>query len=787
MSYKLLPCLINRNCTRRLGKKLQWPVGILFVIGTVAASALKKYPTLKNFALLQRTPDVLWLLGGIGLLVLIVLWVLGWNPVWSWMTRLALVAFKKSVRESGAYDDFVRVVAREDNLKEWMATTGQLADWQSLVSVVGSEAWSAGIFDPLTKDVWELRLQNEQIKQSLRTVKSCDRVDQKRSLSQALEILQRYNSAWTAKHLSYRGDLPEYIKGISNPFAEEVVRNALQHPFLYRLNFIKQLGTCCQQANLDASHHRLPHALGTAEAAALILEAITRELEHNPCDHVSDLRLEEKKAVVLHALTHDCGHGPLGHTLDPLGSVLLPEGAGRLDKRLMVRYLQPDGEVAGLVRTVAGENEAPTIVELMLFLVKRDENRPDYCSKYYLTEIINSTVDADRFDYILRDALHLGQPRFDKNRWIDVLMSARAVWEPQQAGLPEELRRRMIAFPKRYKDRIDELLTLRRRLYTEYYESEEKLAIDEMICHIIYYCLDKAGLLSVASEERETQRLLFEKFLKLTDADLFPFLAELAALMESDTDIPARQMIRDVLTNRHYKPITRYGIPAEKAGAIIAEAKKLSKAMDKEKEKHILRQTAYPPGLSEEDARLKRLKEVYTNEQISSEAQLLHFARLMYSSFDDKWEFEKNLWASLLRNKEIENAWWKVCERTYGSEACILKEVLQGVPHVHIAIPSFVGNVTKGRLDQYDSDYSDVPQDRSDPLESKVLCYDDNGKAEWVKPQISYPGDTYVHHDIFLSVHFDLSGQPGLKELVEQEFMKQVESLGWLLREPPAI
>lgn len=722
-------------------------------------------------------------IGLFGIASLMLLW---WSfALWqaltdcSFVKKLAIRLFKRRVRRDGRIPGFGRSIVHLSGPAEWIQTNYPL--WSFILPLQTDDLWDRCLYDQLTKEVFQLRSLDQRPGYARLSINSdaVSALSPQQRLEAALSFLGRHNSVWREDHLQYFTKLPEYVKNISNPFAEELIGKALQHPWLYRLNFIKQLGTTCHFQNLDASHHRLPHAIGTAEAAALMLESLDRELEDNPFGK-AEVQPVEKKAVVLYALTHDAGHGPFGHSLEPMRGILA-HGLERLDKQVMRKALESGGDMELLAVKIAGSDNASEIVDLMKFLHTRDDRFPDYHGKYFLTEIVDSTLDADRFDYLMRDALHLGQPRYDKNRWIDVLMAARVVDEPVGNPGGDAKRRKMIAFPREQLDRINQLLSLRRDLYTDYYESPSKLAVDEMVCHAVYYHFLNAGLLDVPPSQASQKDRFFHEFLKLTDETLFPFLTELQELMEPEAGIYGKRLIGDILTNRHFQSLKNFGIRVDQASQVIEEREGFAQMVDQARGEEA--RSPWKMTGDRQSVELKRLqivKSVYDTQPLSDEALLLYFANLMYGSYDHKWIFEKELWHSVLDDPNVSDAWRDILYSTYGSVGKDLEQHLKDVPHIHITLPPFVAMVSKERMVQCFSDVP-LPQDLSEPFVPKVLCYDQQGQVEWLTPSLSYPGDAYLHYEVILSAHFDLTQIPGFKKIVEEKFLEKVNSFDWLM------
>ncbi|VVB54796.1 Deoxyguanosinetriphosphate triphosphohydrolase-like protein [uncultured archaeon] len=144
-------------------------------------------------------------------------------------------------------------------------------------------------------------------------------------------------------------------------------------PYMQRLRGIKQNGLC-YLVYPAMNSTRFEHSIGTMHVARQIAEHL-------------ELPPDEQKLVTAAALLHDVGHPPLSHTTDavlaPLSYPHEKESARIIRKTEISDILLEHGlnpkKVAGLV---LGEGS--------------------------LSRIISSEIDADKMDYLVRDAYYAG-------------------------------------------------------------------------------------------------------------------------------------------------------------------------------------------------------------------------------------------------------------------------------------------------------------------------------------------------------------------------------------------
>ena len=155
----------------------------------------------------------------------------------------------------------------------------------------------------------------------------------------------------------------------------ELIFDVLQHPYVQRLNRIRQLGLSFL-VYPGAQHSRFSHSIG---AMHLMQEAITalrqKEVE------ITDL---EATSAMIAILLHDIGHGPFSHVLEHT----LVDGVTHEDiSLLMMERINLD--LHGQLDTAIAifRNEYP---------------------KHFLHQLISSQLDVDRMDYLCRDSFFTG-------------------------------------------------------------------------------------------------------------------------------------------------------------------------------------------------------------------------------------------------------------------------------------------------------------------------------------------------------------------------------------------
>lgn len=169
-----------------------------------------------------------------------------------------------------------------------------------------------------------------------------------------------------------------------------------------RLRRVKQLGVG-HLVFPGAEHTRFAHSIGVMHVARMFLDRITRVLGR-------EIDEAQQTAVLAASLVHDIGHAPFSHAMENI----IGE---RHEKRTREIILNDATEVHQRLR----EFDRDLPCRLDEFYSEDVEEGPTEQNNIpaFLTQIVSSQLDADRFDYLLRDSLATGTDygHFDL-RWL---------------------------------------------------------------------------------------------------------------------------------------------------------------------------------------------------------------------------------------------------------------------------------------------------------------------------------------------------------------------------------
>lgn len=185
----------------------------------------------------------------------------------------------------------------------------------------------------------------------------------------------------------FRDPVHDIISYREETFLGPPICALIDAPEVQRLRHIRQLGLASLVFH-GAEHSRFSHSLGVAHLARRM------------CDRMrSDLSDEERLVIVAAALLHDVGHAPFSHVMERVFSFHHEHYSDAIVR-------DPSSQVHRVLAAVDATLPG-AVADLM-------SGR----SEHFSHEIVSSQLDADRADYLLRDAHMTGVEvgRYDLER-----------------------------------------------------------------------------------------------------------------------------------------------------------------------------------------------------------------------------------------------------------------------------------------------------------------------------------------------------------------------------------
>lgn len=184
-----------------------------------------------------------------------------------------------------------------------------------------------------------------------------------------------------------------------------VLQNIIDTEAFQRLRLIRQNGLANYVFH-GAEHSRFSHSMGVSFLARRMYEKL--------CYNSSiDVDNRQKLTVAVASLIHDVGHGPFSHTLE---DILKANDIKFHHEDMTLKFINDESsEIFRILNSV--DSELPLDVSKYFSTVIRDGDE-SFCYK-----IVSSQMDADRLDYVQRDALFSGirGHGFDIERLLDLM------------------------------------------------------------------------------------------------------------------------------------------------------------------------------------------------------------------------------------------------------------------------------------------------------------------------------------------------------------------------------
>ncbi len=155
----------------------------------------------------------------------------------------------------------------------------------------------------------------------------------------------------------------------------DFIYNIIQHPYLQRLNRIKQLGLAAY-VYPGAQHTRFHHSIG----AMFLMDEALRTLK----DKGHEITTNEWNSSLAAILMHDIGHGPFSHVLE---HTLVTDIHHETFSYLMMEQMN-----------IECDGKLQTAIDIFT------DNYP----KRFLHQLVSGQLDVDRLDYLRRDSFFTG-------------------------------------------------------------------------------------------------------------------------------------------------------------------------------------------------------------------------------------------------------------------------------------------------------------------------------------------------------------------------------------------
>lgn len=289
----------------------------------------------------------------------------------------------------------------------------------------------------------------------------------------------------------------------------------VDNPAFQRLRDLVQLGTS-SFVYPGATHKRFEHCLGVAHLAG---QSIAHIQAKQPGLRITD---RDCMLVKIAGLCHDLGHGPFSHAFD---GEFLPQALGpncvwkhEHGSIMMLEYIIDDEcidvtreELRMLRKMICGdEGETKSIAK---------EEKP------FLYDIVSNSrnsLDVDKFDYLQRDAYHIGFGGIEFSR---LMLNSRVIDDE-------------ICFASKEVFNLYEVFHSRHYMHKQVYTHRVSKAVEYMIRDAL---LEANQVMKIADSIKDP-----EMYMRMTDSILYAIEYSQDARLSKARDIIARVRRRDL-------------------------------------------------------------------------------------------------------------------------------------------------------------------------------------------------------------------------------------------------
>jgi HD superfamily phosphohydrolase len=256
----------------------------------------------------------------------------------------------------------------------------------------------------------------------------------------------------------------------------------INQPAFQRLHRIRQLAWT-DLVYPGAMHTRFEHSLGVMHVASRLFDALVRRSgDVLKSDYSLDdgMLSRQRRIIRMAALLHDVGHGPLSHAAEDAFSVKRDGGRRYVHEDYSAAIIKH--ELADIIEGHAEAKGSGIKVEDILSVFSELPGTP---GSLVWKDLVSGQMDADRMDYLLRDAHHAGVQygRFDLDR---LVYAVRLCEEPHDHG-------HHIGVDEDGIHAVEGLLIARYMMFTQLYFHKTRAIFDYHYEECLKYLLEKSG------------------------------------------------------------------------------------------------------------------------------------------------------------------------------------------------------------------------------------------------------------------------------------------------------
>lgn len=320
---------------------------------------------------------------------------------------------------------------------------------------------------------------------------------------------------------------------------ERLIIDLIDTPEFQRLRRVQQLGISSLTFQ-GAEGSRFTHSVGAMHVAYKMLTMLAE---------TAPQVLDNKALILASALLHDIGHGPFSHVTEKI--------IGYDHENWSCRIVAEDTSVHAVLDSYS---EEPGLAEKIVRVLKKQ-----YHPKY-VSHMISSQLDCDRFDYLLRDTYMTGTAYgfFALQRIISSLEI-------------EEDEERIIVVGEKGQSAVEDYLFARYSMYSQVYYHKKNLAVRALLAKLINRAKDVAKTSSCFLDDATRKWFMGEtlavgEYLELDDIQLTYHIKQ----WTKDADPILADLASRFLNRRLFKAMHMPNLKPELIGAIEKQAKRIA-------------------------------------------------------------------------------------------------------------------------------------------------------------------------------------------------------------------
>lgn len=312
--------------------------------------------------------------------------------------------------------------------------------------------------------------------------------------------------------ITFPGNLP---RSNHNQGLDAFVKALINTDAMQRLRWIRQNGLAHFVFN-TMEHSRFAHSLGVAFVARRMVDRI---LLNSGLEEHEDAWLWKYETIAA-ALLHDIGHGPFSHSLEEILRAIhadrpAPEQFDH--EEMTLRLIQEDTQVNRVLKNC--REDLPSRVAQFFIKKGREE--------HWRYRIVSSQLDADRLDYILRDARMAGLTGvgFDLDRILQHLyvrepkdrffiLDRKAIEALESALLANDQLYRAVYYHRKVRAATAMMQTLLLRVARLAVDEEKALALFNRVDHPLLQLM------------RDGKNVSLQSYLNLTEGHVWALIEE---------------------------------------------------------------------------------------------------------------------------------------------------------------------------------------------------------------------------------------------------------------------